>query len=53
MIKGYPIFQWSPVIPITDKYDDTKSEEYEIASTHGDEHDNDITENVEEKGITE
>ena len=31
MTKGYPIFEWIPGIPITDKYDETQSEEYEIS----------------------
>ena len=26
MIKGYPIFEWIPGIPITDKDDETQSE---------------------------
>ena len=43
MTKGYPIFEWIPGIPITDKGDDTQSEEK--ASTHEDGHDDDITEN--------
>ena len=34
MIKGYPIFEWSPGIPITDKDDQKLSEEDEISSTH-------------------
>ena len=45
MTKGYPIFEWSPGIPITDKYNETKSEEDEIYSTHEDENNDDITEN--------
>ena len=45
MTKGYPIFEWIPGIPITDKDDETQSEEDEISSTHEDKHDDDITEN--------
>ena len=45
MTKGYPFFQWSPGIPITDKDNKTQSEEDEIYSTYEDEHDDDITEN--------
>ena len=48
MTKGYPIFEWIPVIPITDKDDETQSEEDELSSTHEDEHDDDITENGED-----
>ena len=40
---------WSPGIPITDKDYETQSEEYEISSTHEDDHDNGITENGEEE----
>ena len=47
MTKGYPIFEWIPGIPITDKDDETQSEEDEISSIHEDKHDYDITENVE------
>ena len=47
MTKGYPIFYWSPGIPITNKDDKTKIEEDEIASTHKDKHDYDITKNGE------
>ena len=53
MTKGYPIFEWSPDIPITDKYDETQSEEYEIASSHEDESDDNINENEEEEEIIE
>ena len=49
MTKGYPIFEWSPGIPITDKDDETKSEEDGIYSTHEDYHDDDITKNGEYK----
>ena len=45
MTEGYPIFKWIPGIPITDKDDWTQSEEDEISSTHGDDNDNEITEN--------
>ena len=37
MTKGYPIFEWSPGIPIKDKYYETQNEDDEIASTHEDE----------------
>ena len=51
--KGYPVFDWSPVIPITEKDDETQSEEDEISSTHEDKHEDDITENGEdEESIT-
>ena len=53
MTKGYPIFEWIPGIPITDKYNRTQSEEDEISSTHEDEHGDDITENEEEEEIIE
>ena len=53
MTKGCPIFEWSPGIPITDKDDETQNEEDEIASTHGDEDNDYITENVEEGEIIE
>ena len=43
--KGYPIFEWSPGIPITYKDDDTQSEEYEISSKHEDQNNDDINEN--------
>ena len=46
--EGYPIFEWRPGIPIKDKYDKTQNEDDEIVSTHVDECDDDITENVEE-----
>ena len=49
MTKGYPIFEWIPGIPITDKDDETQSEEDEISSTHEDEHDDGITENGEDE----
>ena len=49
MTKGYPIFEWIPGIPSTDKDNETKSEEYEISSTHEDEHDYEITENGEDE----
>ena len=49
MSKGYPIFEWRPSIPITDKYDETQSEENEISSTHKDEHNDEIIENGEDE----
>ena len=49
MTKGCPISDWSPGIPIIDKDKETKSEEYEISSTHEDEHDYEITENGEDE----
>ena len=42
--KGCPTFEWIIGIPITDKDDETQSEEYEIASKHEDENDDDINE---------
>ena len=48
MTMRYPIFEWIPGVPITDKDDETQSEEDEISSTHEDEHDDDITENGED-----
>ena len=53
MTKGYPIFELIPGTPITDKDDETKSEEDEISSTHEDKHDDNITENGEEEENTE
>ena len=53
MTKGYPNFEQSPGIPITDKDYQTQSEGNEIYSTHEDEHDDDIPENGEEKEIIE
>ena len=53
MNKGYPIFEWSPDIPITDKDNETKSEENKISSTHEDEPDDDITGNWEDEEIIE
>ena len=47
MTKGYPIFEWIPVIQITDKYYETQIEEDEISSTHEDNHDDNITGNGE------
>ena len=44
MTKGCPIFEWSPVIPITCKDNKTQNEEDDIASTHEDEDYDDITE---------
>ena len=46
--KEYPIFEWSPVIPIKDKDRKTQNKDDEIASTHEDEDDDDITENGED-----
>ena len=43
MNKGYPIFEWSPGIPITEKGYKTQIEQDEISSTNEDEHDGDIT----------
>ena len=53
MTKGYPIFEWSPGIPITYKYDETQSKEDEISSTREDEHNYGITEHVEDEEIIE
>ena len=44
MTKGYPIFECIPGIPITDKDDETQSEENERSSTHEDKCDDEITE---------
>ena len=41
--KEYPIFEWSPGIPITDKDDKTQSEEDKIYSTHKDKNKYEIT----------
>ena len=49
MTKGYQFFEWRPGIPITDKENETKNEEYEISSTHEDEYDDEITEIGEEE----
>ena len=49
MTKEYPIFEWSPGILITDKDNKAQSEEDEISSTHEDEHNYYITDNVEDK----
>ena len=53
MTKGYPIFEWIPGIPITEKYDKTQSEEDEISSTNEDKHDDNITENGKYEESTE
>ena len=45
MTKGYQIFEWIPGIPIIEKDDNTQNEDGEIASTHGYEEDDTITEN--------
>ena len=47
--KGYPIFEWIPGIPITDKDNATQKKDNAIASTHEDEGDDDITENIKER----
>ena len=44
MTMGYTIFEWIPGIPITEKDNETKSEEDEMSSTNEDAHDDDITE---------
>ena len=49
MTKGYPICEWSPGIPITDKDDETRSEEYDIYSTHEDKHHDNINEGGEDE----
>ena len=51
MIKGYPIFEWIPGIPITYKDNQKLSEEDEIYSTNEENHDDDITENGEYEEI--
>ena len=43
MTKGYPISEWSPDIPITEKDDETQNEGDEITSTNGNKIDDDIT----------
>ena len=53
MTQGYLIFQCIPDIPITDKNNKNQNEDNELASTHGDKDDNDITENGEEEKIIE
>ena len=54
MTKGYPIFEWSPWIPITDQDDDEhQTEDYEIVSTHGNEDDDCIIKNGEGLKIIE
>ena len=49
--KVYPIFEWSPGISITNKYNKTQSEEDEISSSHEDKYDDEKTENGEEEEI--
>ena len=46
MTRGYPIVDCIPGIPITYKYNKSQNEDYAIESTHGDEDNDDITENV-------
>ena len=54
MTKGYPIFEWIPGIPITDKDYKTQNEDNEVSSIHEDKANDDITENGgEEKNIKE
>ena len=45
MTKGYSIFEWILGIPITDKDNNTQSEENERSSAHETNHDYDTTEN--------
>ena len=45
MTKGYPIFEWIPGIPITDKDYKTQNEDNDISSTNEDEDNFDIIEN--------
>ena len=45
MTKGYPIFDWIPGIPITDRGYKTQNEHNDVSSTHEDEDNDDITEN--------
>ena len=47
MNKGCPIFEWISGITITDKDEETQSEEDEIYSTHEDKQSDYITENRE------
>ena len=44
---GCPIFELSPGIPIIEKNDKTQNKDDDIASTHGDEDDDNITKNGE------
>ena len=54
MIKEYQIFEWISGIKIIDQANSKhQTEDDEIASTHGDEYNYDITKNVEEEKITE
>ena len=53
MTLGYPIFEWIPGTPITEKYDKTQNEDDGIASTHGYEDNYYITKNGEEGKIIE
>ena len=50
MTKGYPIFEWIPGIPIIDQaYDEHQTADNEIASTYGNDDDDDITKNGEKE----
>ena len=52
--KGYPIFEWIPGIPITDKDDKNQNKDNKISSRNEVKDDDDITENGEEgKSIEE
>ena len=53
MTKGYPVFLWIPGIPITKKDNEIQNEDNDIASIHGDEDNDEITENGEDAKITE
>ena len=48
MTNGYPIFEWSPGILITDKYYKAQNEDDQISSTYEDENDEDNTGNGEQ-----
>ena len=43
--KGYPIFEWIPGIPITDKDGKNQNKDYVIVSIHEDKDDDYIKEN--------
>ena len=45
MIKEYAFFWWNLGISITDKYDETQNKDNNIAPKHGDEDNDDITNN--------
>ena len=50
MTKGLPIFEWISGSPITDQADNKhKTEDNEIASTYGNDDDDDITKNGEKE----